>query len=101
MILIMSNFKINLAKKYVSMSYQDLLLWGINKKKCSLFVERHQVDTKRKGGCFMNLVLVYLWIYSDVQESKSTVKCLYMLVGMTYCWVSLLVGQSRLKIESV
>lgn len=84
MILIMSNFKINLAKKYVSMSYQDLLLWKINKKKCSLFVELHQVDTKKKGGYFMNSVLMYLWIYSDVQESNS-IKCLYMLVGMTYC----------------
>lgn len=32
----------------------------------------------------MNLVLMYLWIYSDVQESNS-IKCLHMLVGMTYC----------------
>lgn len=33
----------------------------------------------------MNLVLKYLWIYGDIQESNSTIKCLHMLVDMAYC----------------
>jgi hypothetical protein len=37
----------------------------------------------------------------DFQESNFAVKCLYMLVGVTSWWISLLVGSSRCNTESV